>query len=107
VCRRKRKTVFVGPPGGVPFLIKSLSHSLSSSFLGLARTLDSLRSVSELGFACSQRASLRRALGSGHFDAFGTASDPAHLHTYVYLYMKRKEEECCYFRTPGLKRTFG
>ena len=24
----------------------------------------------------------------------------------VYLYMKR-EEECCYFRNPGLKRTFG
>ena len=34
-----------------------------------------------------------------------TSIHPAYLHTYVYLYMKREEEECCYFWNPGLKRT--
>ena len=42
-----------------------------------------------------------------HVRTHRTSSDPAYLHTYVYLYMKREEEECCYFRNPGLKRAFG
>jgi hypothetical protein len=36
-----------------------------------------------------------------------TSSDPAYLHTYVYVYMKRREKEYSYFRIPGLQRTFG
>jgi hypothetical protein len=42
-----------------------------------------------------------------HVRTHQTSSDPPYLHMYVYLYMKREEEECCYFRNPGLKRTHG
>ena len=61
--------------------------------------------------ACSSSAALRAAGLHTHHDTHvrthRTSSDPAYLHTYVYLYMKREEEECCYFRNPGLKRPFG
>jgi hypothetical protein len=60
--------------------------------------------------ACSSSAVLTAAglhTLSTHVRTHRTSSDPAYLHTYVYLYMKREEEECCYFRNPGLKRTFG
>jgi hypothetical protein len=57
--------------------------------------------------ACSSSAALTAAGLHTHVRTHRTSSDPAYLHTYVYLYMKREEEECCYFRTPGLKRTFG
>jgi hypothetical protein len=57
--------------------------------------------------ACSSSAALTAAGLHTHVRTHRTSSDPAYLHTYVYLYMKREEEECCYFRNPGLKRTFG
>jgi hypothetical protein len=57
--------------------------------------------------ACSTSAALMTAGKHTHARTHRTSSDPIYLHTYVYLYMKREEEECCYFRTPGLKRTFG
>jgi hypothetical protein len=57
--------------------------------------------------ACSSSAALTAAGLHTHVRTHQTSSDSAYLHTYVYLYMKREEEECCYFRTPGLKRTFG
>jgi hypothetical protein len=59
--------------------------------------------------ACSSSAALRAAGLHTHVRTHRTSSDPAYLHTYVYLYMKRvrEEEECCYFRNPGLKKTFG
>jgi hypothetical protein len=54
--------------------------------------------------ACSSSAALTAAGLHTHVRSHRTSSDPAYLHTYVYLYMKREEEECCYFRNPGLKR---
>ena len=59
--------------------------------------------------AWSSSTSLRAAGLHTHVLTHRTSRDPADLHTYVYLYMKREEEECCsgYFRNPGLKRTFG
>jgi hypothetical protein len=77
-----------------------------------------VQKVVELGFidtevkylllrACSSSAAFTAAGLHTHVRTHRTSSDPAYLHTYVYLYMKREEEECCYFRTPGLKRTFG
>ena len=59
--------------------------------------------------AWSSSTALRAAGLHTHVRTHRTSSDPADLHTYVYLYMKREEEECCsgYFRNPGLKRTFG
>jgi len=54
--------------------------------------------------ACSSSAALTAAGLHTHVRTHRTSSDPAYLHTYVYLYMKREEEECCYFQTPGLKR---
>jgi hypothetical protein len=57
--------------------------------------------------ACSSSAALTAAGLHTHVRTHRTSSDPAYLHTYVYLCMKREEEECCYFRNPGLKRTFG
>ena len=52
--------------------------------------------------ACSSSAALRAAGLHTHVRTHRTSSDPAYLHTYVYLPMKREEEECCYFRNPGL-----
>jgi hypothetical protein len=57
--------------------------------------------------ACSTSAALMAAVKHTHVRTHRTSSDPIYLHTYVYLYMKGEEEECCYFRNPGLKRTFG
>jgi hypothetical protein len=57
--------------------------------------------------ACSTSAALMAAGKHTHVRTHRRSSDPIYLHTYVYLYMKREEEEGCYFRTPGLKRTFG
>jgi hypothetical protein len=57
--------------------------------------------------ACSTSAALMAAGKHTHARTHRTSRDPIYLHKYVYLYMKREEEECCYFRTPGLKRTFG
>ena len=57
--------------------------------------------------ACRSSAALRAAGLHTHVRTHRTSSDPAYLHTYVHLYMKREEEGCCYFRTSGLKRTFG
>jgi hypothetical protein len=57
--------------------------------------------------ACSTSAALMAAGKHTHVRTHRTCSDPIYLHTYVYLYMKREEGEGYYFRTPGLKRTFG
>ncbi len=57
--------------------------------------------------ACSSSAALTAAALHTHVRTHRTSSDPAYLHTYVYLYMNTEEEEYCYFRNPGLKRTFG
>ena len=57
--------------------------------------------------ACSSSEALTATGFHTHARTRRTSSDPAYLHTYVYLYMKRREEECSYFRTRGLKRTFG
>ena len=49
--------------------------------------------------ACSSSAALRAAGLHTHVRTHRTSSDPAYLHTYVYLYMNREEEEgCFYFR---------
>ena len=43
-----------------------------------------------------------------HVRTHRTSSDPAYLHTYVYLYMKREEEECYMLLFPesGPKKNF-
>jgi hypothetical protein len=57
--------------------------------------------------ACSSSAALTAAGLHTHVRTHRTSSDPAYLHTYVHLYMREGKEGCCYFRNPGLKRTFG
>jgi len=55
--------------------------------------------------ACSSSSALRAAGLHTHVRTHRTSSDPAYLHTYVYLRTFREEEDSFYFRNPGLKRT--
>ena len=57
--------------------------------------------------ACSSSAALRAAGLHTHVRTHRTSSDPAYLHTYVYLYMREEERGCGYFWSSGLKRTLG
>ena len=72
--------------------------------------LDLLRTLTGVKYpllrACSSSAALTAAGLHTHVRTRRTSSDPAYLHTYIYLYMKREEEECCYFRNPGPKKDF-
>jgi hypothetical protein len=57
--------------------------------------------------ACSSSAGLKATGLHTHVRIHRTSSDPAYFERKVYLYMREGKEGCCYFRNPGLKRTFG
>jgi hypothetical protein len=99
------------PPPSPPHPPLSLARALSlSSYLSLPSLSFSVyfplssspfqRSFTEVKYpllrACSSSAVLTAAGLHTHVRTHRTSSDPAYLHTYVYLYMKREEEEeCC------------